>query len=98
MDFPPLSRKRSTAEECLSHPWLNTDSQTTTTTPTSTLDEQETSQSESEPESPNSSPELPDILSYPTYPGQGDLKTGRDTFTFTESFPTRPEMQQELIC
>ncbi|MCI4384923.1 hypothetical protein PGIGA_G00044390 [Pangasianodon gigas] len=90
-------RNRSTADECLRHPWLNADSHTHTAT-TTTLDEQETSQSESEPESPDLSPERPDIPSYPTYPGQGDLKTGRDTFTFTESFPTRPEMQQELIC
>ncbi|KAG7334796.1 hypothetical protein KOW79_001392 [Hemibagrus wyckioides] len=100
-------RTRVTAEECLSHLWLNTDSNsrnlitiTATTTPTSTStgDEQETSQSESEPESPDSSPELSDIPLYTTFPVQGDLKTGRDTFTFTESFPTRPEMQQELIC
>ncbi|GAA6109517.1 serine/threonine kinase 17a like isoform X2 [Tachysurus ichikawai] len=96
-------RNRSTADECLSHPWLNTDSNshiatTSTTTSTCTADEQETSQSESEPESPDSSPELPDIPLYPMCPGQGDLKTGRDTFTFTESFPSRPEMQQELIC
>ncbi|KAB5553754.1 hypothetical protein PHYPO_G00042300 [Pangasianodon hypophthalmus] len=92
-------RNRSTADECLRHPWLNPDSHTpTAASTTTTLDEQETSQSESEPESPDSSPEHPDIPSYPTYPGQGDLKTGRDTFTFTESFPTRPEMQQELIC
>lgn len=92
--------ERSTADECLHHAWLNTESHThpATTTTTTTLDEQETSQSESEPETPDSSPELLDIPSYPTYPGQGDLKTGRDTFTFTESFPTRPEMQQELIC
>ncbi|KAM9456815.1 serine/threonine kinase 17a like [Clarias gariepinus] len=99
-------RERSTADECLHHPWLNTDphatttssSSPTTTTTTTTLDEQETSQSESEPESPDSSPELPDIPLYSTCPGQGDLKTGRDTFIFTEPFPTRPEMQQELIC
>ncbi|KAI5097212.1 serine/threonine-protein kinase 17A [Silurus meridionalis] len=92
-------RNRSTADDCLNHPWLNTNPHTLnpTTNPTS-LDEPETSQSESEPESPDSSPELLDIPSYPTYPGKGDLKTGRDTFTFTESFPSRPEMQQELIC
>ncbi|KAK3520662.1 hypothetical protein QTP70_029811 [Hemibagrus guttatus] len=94
---------RATAQECLSHPWLNTDSSsrtliTITSTTTSTADELETSQSESEPESPDSSPELPVIQLYTTCPVQGDLKSGRDTFTFTESFPTRPEMQQELIC
>ncbi|XP_060757965.1 serine/threonine kinase 17a like [Neoarius graeffei] len=104
MDFIQLllhqnPRNRSTADECLRHPWLNTDSHThTATTTTTPLDEQETSQSESEPESPDSSPELPNIPSYLTYPRQGDLKTGRDAFTFTEAFPTRPEMQQELIC
>ncbi|XP_062874619.1 serine/threonine kinase 17a like [Trichomycterus rosablanca] len=89
-------RKRSTADECLNHPWLNTDS--TNHSPSTSLDEQEASQSESEPESPTPSPEVSIILSYPTYPGQGDLKTGWDTFTFSESFPSRPEMQQELIC
>ncbi|TTL57250.1 Serine/threonine-protein kinase 17A [Bagarius yarrelli] len=94
-------RNRSTAEECLHHPWLNTDTAATTTlspTVATVLDEQETSQSESEPESPDLSPELPDMPSYTTCPVQGDLKTGRGTFTFTKSFPTRPEMQQELIC
>uniref|UniRef100_A0A673JCV4 non-specific serine/threonine protein kinase n=1 Tax=Sinocyclocheilus rhinocerous TaxID=307959 RepID=A0A673JCV4_9TELE len=62
------------------------------------LDEQEASQSESEPESPVPSPELVIIPSYPTWPGQGELKTGWDTFSFTEPFPPRPEIQQELIC
>lgn len=63
-----------------------------------TVDEQEASQSESEPESPVPSPELVVIPSYPTFPGQGELKTGRDTFIFTEPFQSRPEIQQELIC
>lgn len=65
----------------------------------SSLDEAETSQSESEPESPAHSPELDLIGSYLLYPGQGELKTGRPAFSFSEPpFATRPEIQQELIC
>lgn len=95
---PPLSlsRKRATVEQCLNHPWLRLDSHHHTVE--APLDEQEASQSESEPESPVPSPELVVIPSYPTWPGQGELKTGRDTFSFTEPFPPRPEIQQELIC
>lgn len=78
---------RATAEQCLQHPWLNEQA-----------DEQETSQSESEPESPAPSPDMCIIPVYPTCPGQGELKTGRDAFSFSEPFPTRPEIQQELIC
>ncbi|XP_016100499.1 serine/threonine kinase 17a like [Sinocyclocheilus grahami] len=89
-------RKRATVEQCLTHPWLRIDShQHTVDAP---LDEQEASQSESEPESPVPSPELVIMPSYPTWPGQGELKTGWDTFSFTEPFPPRPEIQQELIC
>ncbi|XP_077068539.1 serine/threonine kinase 17a like isoform X1 [Siphateles boraxobius] len=84
-------RKRATVEQCLNHPWLRVDPHH------HTVDEQEASQSESEPESPVPSPELV-IPSYPTCPGQGELKTGRDTFIFTEPFPPRPEIKQELIC
>uniref|UniRef100_A0A3P8WHP7 non-specific serine/threonine protein kinase n=1 Tax=Cynoglossus semilaevis TaxID=244447 RepID=A0A3P8WHP7_CYNSE len=65
----------------------------------SSLDEPETSQSESEPESPAPSPELDLIGSYLSCPGQSGLKAGRDTFSFTEPpFPTRPEIQQEVLC
>ncbi|KAG9264258.1 serine/threonine-protein kinase 17A-like [Astyanax mexicanus] len=78
---------RATAEQCLQHPWLNEQA-----------DEQEASQSESEPESPAPSPDMCIIPVYPTCPGQGELKTGRDAFSFSEPFPTRPEIQQELIC
>uniref|UniRef100_A0A667WYF8 Serine/threonine-protein kinase 17A n=1 Tax=Myripristis murdjan TaxID=586833 RepID=A0A667WYF8_9TELE len=99
-------RKRATAEECLKHPWLNSLPHPHShphphlhTRPASSLDEPETSQSESEPESPAPSPELDLIDSYLTYPGQGELKTGRDAFSFGEPpFPTRPEIPQELIC
>ncbi|KAL0992785.1 hypothetical protein UPYG_G00098360 [Umbra pygmaea] len=97
-------RKRATAEGCLNHPWLNglTDPQTHPhLLPCSlpSLDEPETSQSESEPESPASSPELECVGSYQTCPGQGDLKTGRDAFSFpVEPFPTRSGIQQELTC
>ncbi|XP_042576416.1 serine/threonine kinase 17a like [Cyprinus carpio] len=88
-------RKRATVEQCLNHPWLRLDSLHHAVE--APLDEQEASQSESEPESPVPSPELV-IPSYPTCPGQGELKTGRDTFSFTEPFPPRPEIKQELIC
>lgn len=91
-----LSRKRATVEQCLNHPWLRLDSHHHTVE--APLDEQEASQSESEPESPVPSPELVVIPTYPTCPGQGELKTGRDTFSFAEPFPPRPEIQQELIC
>nr|XP_020462962.1 serine/threonine-protein kinase 17A-like [Monopterus albus] len=93
-------RKRATAEEGLRHPWLNSLSHPHShphlhTRPASSLDEPETSQSESEPESPAPSPELDLIESYFTCPGQGELKTGRKTFSFSE--PPFP-IQQELIC
>ncbi|KAA8585342.1 serine/threonine kinase 17a like [Etheostoma spectabile] len=97
-------RKRATAEECLNHPWLNSLPHPHShphlhTRSASSLDEPELSQSESEPESPVPSPELDLIGSYLTCPGQGGLKTGRDTFSFSEPpFPTRPEIKQELIC
>lgn len=87
-------RKRATAEQCLNHPWLNGDIRHTVE---AALDEQEASQSESEPESPVPSPELV-LITFPTCPGQGELKTGRDTFSFSEPFPSRTEIQQELIC
>lgn len=95
-------RERATAEECLNHAWLNSlphpHSHPHLHT-RSSLDEPETSQSESEPESPAPSPELDLIGSYLMCPGQGELKTGRDAFSFSEPpFPTRPEIQQELIC
>uniref|UniRef100_A0A3Q0RW74 Serine/threonine-protein kinase 17A n=1 Tax=Amphilophus citrinellus TaxID=61819 RepID=A0A3Q0RW74_AMPCI len=81
-------RKRATAEECLNHPWS-----------ASSLDEPETSQSESEPESPAPTPELDILESYLRCPGQGELKAGRDAFSFSEPpFCTRPEIQQGLIC
>ncbi|KAK6311600.1 hypothetical protein J4Q44_G00172640 [Coregonus suidteri] len=95
-------RKRTTAEECLNHPWLNGPADPYTQLHASSLpslDEPETSQSESEPESPASSPELESMGSYLTCPVQGDLKTGRNAFSFTsEPFPTRPEIHKELIC
>ncbi|KAM3863802.1 serine/threonine kinase 17a like [Diretmus argenteus] len=99
-------RKRATAEECLNHPWLNSHLHPHShpphihaSRPASSLDEPETSQSESEPESPATSPELDLIGQYLTCPGQGELKTGRDAFSFSDPpFPTRPEIQQELIC
>ncbi|XP_029364133.1 serine/threonine kinase 17a like [Echeneis naucrates] len=96
-------RKRATAEECLKHPWLNPHSHSHShlvNRSASSLDEpEETSQSESEPESPAPSPELGLIGSYLTCTSKGGLKTGRDTFSFNEPpFPTRPEIQQELIC
>ncbi|XP_047428365.1 serine/threonine kinase 17a like [Mugil cephalus] len=93
-------RKRATAEECLNHPWLNSSSHHHLhAMSASSLDEPEMSQSESEPESPAMSPELDLIGSYLMCPVQGELKTGRDTFSFTEPpFPTLPEIQQELIC
>ncbi|KAM4598467.1 serine/threonine kinase 17a like [Polymixia lowei] len=97
-------RKRATAEECLNHPWLNSAPHPHSHShlharQASSLDEPETSQSESEPESPAPSPELDLIGSYLMCPGQGELKTGRRAFSFTEPpFPTRPEIQQELIC
>ncbi|XP_063041024.1 serine/threonine kinase 17a like [Engraulis encrasicolus] len=90
-------RKRATAEECLNHPWLSAHSTTSPPppprVPLESLDE--TSQSESEPESPLSPPELmPAPSPFSTCPGQGELKSGRDTFSFTEPFPT----QQEVLC
>ncbi|XP_072224172.1 serine/threonine kinase 17a like [Leuresthes tenuis] len=95
-------RKRATAEECLNHPWLNSHSHSHPhlhTMSASSLDEPEMSQSESEPESPASSPELDLIGSYLMCPVQGELKAGRGAFSFSEPpFPTRPEIQQELIC
>ncbi|XP_046893779.1 serine/threonine kinase 17a like [Hypomesus transpacificus] len=95
-------RKRATAMDCLSHPWLNGPSHNHLhhlPSPVSSLDEPEMSQSESEPESPAPCPDLDTRGSYLTCPGQGELKAGRDTFSFTEThFPTRPEIQQELIC
>ncbi|KAG7243525.1 hypothetical protein INR49_011081 [Caranx melampygus] len=99
-------RKRATAEECLNHPWLNPLPHSHPhphphlhNRSASSLDEPEMSQSESEPESPAPSPELGLIESYLTCTGQGGLKTGRDAFSFSDPlFPTRPEIQQELIC
>ncbi|XP_034449455.1 serine/threonine kinase 17a like [Hippoglossus hippoglossus] len=97
-------RKRATAEECLKHPWLNPLPHPHShphlhTRSASSLDEPETSQSESEPESPAPSPELDLIGSYLGCPGQGGLKAGRNTFSFSEApFLTLPEIQQELIC
>uniref|UniRef100_A0A1A7Z181 Serine/threonine-protein kinase 17A n=1 Tax=Iconisemion striatum TaxID=60296 RepID=A0A1A7Z181_9TELE len=95
-------RKRATAEESLNHPWLNSHPHSHPhlhTRAASSLDEPEMSQSESEPESPASSPELGLIGSYLMCPGKGELKAGRDTFSFSEPpFPTRTEIQQELIC
>lgn len=97
-------RKRATAEEGLNHPWLNSHPHPHPnphlhSIKASSLDEPETSQSESEPESPACSPDLDLIGSYLLYPGQGDLKTGRHAFSFSEPpFAPRPEIQQELIC
>lgn len=99
-----VCRKRATAEECLTHPWLNSlplphSHPHISTRPASSLDEPETSQSESEPESPNPSPELDLIGSYLVCPGQGGLKAGRNAFSFSDPpFPTRPEIKHELIC
>lgn len=91
-------RKRATAEEGLNHPWLNSHPHLHSVK-ASSLEEPEMSQSESEPESPACSPELDLIGSYLLYPGQGELKTGRHAFSFSEPpFATRPEIQQELIC
>ncbi|CAB1341713.1 unnamed protein product [Coregonus sp. 'balchen'] len=91
-------RKRTTAEECLNHPWLNGPADPYTQLHASSLpslDEPETSQSESEPESPAPSPELESMGFVPDV----DLKTGRNAFSFTsEPFPTRPEIHKELIC
>ncbi|XP_041829700.1 serine/threonine kinase 17a like [Melanotaenia boesemani] len=95
-------RKRATAEECLNHPWLNSHPHSQPhlhMRSASSLDEPEMSQSESEPESPAPSPDLDLIGSYLMCPGQGELKAGRDAFSFSEPpFPTRTEIQQELIC
>lgn len=99
-----VHRKRATAEEGLNHPWLNSLPHPHShphlhACSASSLDEPETSQSESEPESPAPSPELDLIESYLMCPAQGELKTGRDAFSFSETpFPTLPEIQQELIC
>ncbi|XP_049601536.1 serine/threonine kinase 17a like [Syngnathus scovelli] len=98
-------RKRATAEECLSHPWLNPHPlvQLHPTPSLSSLDEPDTGDSsqseESEPESPAPSPELGLMGSYLACPCQGELKTGCGSFSFTEPpFVPRPEIQQELIC
>ncbi|XP_037112198.1 serine/threonine kinase 17a like [Syngnathus acus] len=98
-------RKRATAEECLSHPWLNPHPlvQLHATPSLSSLDEPDTGDSsqseESEPESPAPSPELGLMGSYLACPCQGELKTGCGSFSFTEPpFVPRPEIQQELIC
>lgn len=102
--FVCVHRKRATAEECLNHPWLNPQPSPHShphlnTVMASSLDEPELSQSESEPESPALSPELGSFGSFLMCPGQGDLKAGRDAFSFSEPpFPTRPEIKQELIC
>lgn len=103
-----VDRKRATAEEGLRHPWLNPHphphqhphpSPHLHPVKASSLDEPETCQSDSDPESPAPSPE-PDLIgSYLLYPGQGELKTGRPAFPFSEPhFATRTEIQQELIC
>uniref|UniRef100_A0A3Q3D8N9 non-specific serine/threonine protein kinase n=1 Tax=Hippocampus comes TaxID=109280 RepID=A0A3Q3D8N9_HIPCM len=100
-------RKRATAEECLSHPWLKphplVHHHLHAARSSSSLDEpdaSDTSQSEeSEPESPAPSPELGLMDSYLTCPCQGELKTGCGSFSFAEPpFAPRPEIQQELIC
>lgn len=93
-----VDRKRATAEEGLRHPWLNPH-QHLHPVKASSLDEPETCRSDSDPESPARSPE-PDLIgSYLLYPGQGELKTGRPAFSFSDPrFPTRPEIQQELMC
>lgn len=111
-----MRRKRATAEEGLNHPWLNSlplphqhphpqhlharSSASSSISSSSSLDEPETSQSESEPESPAPSPELELMGSFLRCPTQGEMKTGRRAFSFSEPpFPTRPEIQQqELIC
>lgn len=99
-----VDRKRATAEEGLSHPWLNSPlhqhpSLHLDIMKACSLDEPETSQSESDPESPACSPELDLIGPYLLYPGQGELKTVRPAFSCSEPpFATRPEIQQELIC
>ncbi|XP_043955691.1 serine/threonine kinase 17a like [Gambusia affinis] len=94
-------RKRATAEECLNHPWLNPLSPSHShlhAMSASSLDEPEMSQSESEPESPAPSPELA-FESFLICPVQGELKTGRHAFSFSEPpFRTRSEIKQELIC
>ncbi|XP_014896329.1 serine/threonine kinase 17a like [Poecilia latipinna] len=94
-------RKRATAEECLNHPWLNPLSPSHPhlhAMSASSLDEPEMSQSESEPESPAPSPELA-FESFLICPVQGELKTGRHAFSFSEPpFRTRSEIKQELIC
>ncbi|XP_008415272.1 serine/threonine kinase 17a like [Poecilia reticulata] len=94
-------RKRATAEECLNHPWLNPLSPSHPhlhAMSASSLDEPEMSQSESEPESPAPSPELA-FESFLMCPVQGELKTGRHAFSFSEPpFRTRSEIKQELIC
>lgn len=96
-----VHRKRATAEECLNHPWLNPHSPSHPhlhAMSASSLDEPEMSQSESEPESPAPSPELA-FESFLICPVQGELKTGRHTFSFSEPpFRTRSEIKQELIC
>ncbi|KAK5600213.1 hypothetical protein CRENBAI_004898 [Crenichthys baileyi] len=93
-------RSRATAEECLNPPRLNPHSHPHLHTMSAcSLDEAEMSQSESEPESPAPSPELGLFGSFLMCPGQGELKAGRDAFSFSEPpFPARPEIKQELIC
>ncbi|KAK7939930.1 hypothetical protein WMY93_003256 [Mugilogobius chulae] len=100
-------RVRATADECLTHPWLSPASRphlhatsTSSSSHRSSLDEPEASQSESEPESPAPSPELDVMETFALLClGKGELKTGRDTFSFSESpFPKRPEIKQELYC
>ncbi|XP_076121097.1 serine/threonine kinase 17a like [Alosa pseudoharengus] len=109
-------RKRATAEECLSHPWLSGHSPhvhaavppappVPARVPLESLDEtsqleslDETSQSESEPESPVPPPQLLVPSSFAAFPGQGELKSGRDAFSFAEPFPSRQEIQQEVLC
>ncbi|XP_057673326.1 serine/threonine kinase 17a like [Corythoichthys intestinalis] len=91
-------RKRATAEECLSHPWLNplplAHHHLQPALSSSSLDGSDASQSESEPESPAPSPELGLMGSFLACPCQGELKTGCGSF----SFAPLPEIQQELIC
>lgn len=93
-------RERATAEECLSHPWLTGHShQLRHSRSDSLLEEPEMSPSESDPESPAPSPEVDLIGSYLTCPCQGELKAGRDAFTFGETpFHTLPEIQPGLTC
>ncbi|XP_036408929.1 serine/threonine kinase 17a like [Megalops cyprinoides] len=90
-------RKRATAEDCLKHPWLGGHADHHARLLPS-LTEPEADQLESEPESPAPSPELLIVASYTMCSSQSEMKAGRGTFTFEDPFPTRPEIQQELIC